>query len=330
VRYQDVEQHLEPYYQCTEAAVRRAGKLCQSVRGRPIDEAVSVLLLESVAPAAIEMALAVQEEIAHRIEEAEGVRRSQLERARYEAELARRRYLKVDPDNRLVANALEADWNDRLRRLDELQREHERQRAADRGLLSEEARGRILSLAKEFHRVWNDPRTAPIERKRIVALLIEDVTLVKADRIAIHVRFRGGKTTSLTIDKPKPIALIRKTLPEVVRAVDELLETCTDRQAAARLNELIRRAYHLKSRFERLRERGMLTGDELAKLLGVCTTTVHQWGRAGLLRRHLYGNNGRCLYEPITNVAVVKGSGGRYGGKPPSFIVAPSTGQGAI
>jgi len=75
--------------------VRRAGKLCQSVRGRPIDEAVSALLLESVAPAAIEMALAVQEEIAHRIEQAEDLRRSQLGRACYEAELARRRYLKV-------------------------------------------------------------------------------------------------------------------------------------------------------------------------------------------------------------------------------------------
>jgi hypothetical protein len=293
------------------------------------------------------MALAVQEEIAHRLEEAEGVRRSQLERARYEAELARRRYLKVDPDNRLVADALEADWNDRLRHLDALQREHERQRAADRGLLSEEARGRILSLAKQFHRVWNDPRTEPIERKRIVALLIEDVTLVKADRIAIHVRFRGGKTTSLTIDKPKPIALIRKTLPEVVRAVDELLETCTDRQVAARLNELghrnwkgqaftlkkvelVRRAYHLKSRFERLRERGMLTGDELARQLGVCTTTVHEWGRAGLLKRHLYGNNYRCLYEPIDNIVVVKGCGGRYGGKSPSFTIAPSPAQGAV
>jgi DNA invertase Pin-like site-specific DNA recombinase len=347
VRYQDVERHLEPYYQCTEALVRRAGKLCQSVRGRPIDEAVSALLLDSVAPAAIEMALAVQEEIAHRIEEAEGVRRSQLERARYEAELARRRYLKVDPDNRLVADALEADWNNRLRHLDALQREHERQRAADRGLLSEAARRRILSLAKEFRRVWNDPRTAPIERKRIVALLIEDVTLIKSDRIAIHVRFRGGKSTSLTIDKPKPIALIRKTLPEVVRAVDELLETCTDRQVAARLNEqsyrnwkgqaftlkkimLIRRAYHLKSRFERLRECGMLTGDELAKQLGVCTTTVHQWGRAGLLRRHLYGNNYRCLYEPVSDVVVIKGAGGRYGSRRPALIAAPSTGQGAI
>jgi hypothetical protein len=126
VRYEEVEGHLEPYYQCTEAAVRRAGKLCQSVRGRPIDEAISARLVESVAPAAIEVALAVQEEIAHRIEQAESFRRAQLERARYEAELARRRYLKVDPDNRLVADALEADWNDRLRQLDALQREHER------------------------------------------------------------------------------------------------------------------------------------------------------------------------------------------------------------
>jgi len=200
--------------------------------------------------------------------------------------------------------------------LDALQREHERQRAADQGLLSDEARGRILSLAKEFRRIWNDSHTAPIERKRMVALLIEDVTLTKADKVAIHVR------TSLTIDKPRPVALIRKTLPEVVCTVDELLETCTDRQVAARLNELgyrnwkgqtltvkkvtvIRMAYRLRSRFERLRGRGMLTGDELAKQLGVCTTTVHQWGRAGLLRRQLYGNNHRCLYEPIDDVVVI-------------------------
>ena len=347
MRYQEVEGRLEPYYQCTEAAVRRAGKLCQSVRGRPIDEAISALLLESVAPAAIEVALAVQEEIAGRIEQAETLRASQLERARYEAELARRRYLKVDPDNRLVADALEADWNERLRQLDALQREHERQRAADQGLLGEEARGRILALAKEFRHVWNDPRTAPIERKRMMALLIEDVTLVKADRVSIHVRFRGGKTRSLVIDKPKPIAQIRKTSPEVVQTVDELLETCTDRQVAARLNELgyrnwqgqsftfkkvivLRNAYHLKSRFERLRERGLRTGDELAKQLDVCPTTIHEWGRQGLLRRHLYGNNHRCLYEPVGEVLVTKGAGGRYGCRPPSLIAVSSTTQGAI
>ena len=199
----------------------------------------------------------------------------------------------------------------------------------------------------DFRRVWNDPRTTPIERKRMIALLIEDVTLAKAERIAIHVRFRGGKTMSLAVDRPKPMALIRKTLPEVVRTVDELLETCTDRQVAARLNErgyrnwrgqsftvkkvtVIRKAYRLRSRFDRLRGCGMLTADELATDLGVCTTTIHHWGRAGLLRRHLYGNNHRCLYEPINGAVVVKGAGGRHGGRSPSLITAPSTIQGAI
>ena len=338
VRYQEVDRHLEPYYLCTEEVVRRAGKLCQSIRGRPIDEAISTALLETVAPAAIEVALAVQEEIASRIEQADALRRAQLERARYEAELARRRYLKVDPDNRLVADALEADWNDRLRRLDALQQEHERQRAADQGLLSDKARQHIASLAHDFKRVWNDPRTVPLERKRMVALLIEDVTLTKGEDIVVQVRFRGGRTSALSVPRPVPIARIRKTRPEVVKAVDELLETCNDRQVAARLNEMgytnwkrqpftytkvtvIRMAYSLRSRFERLRARGMLTGDELAKQLGVCTTTIHDWGRAGYLRRHLYGNNHRCLYEPLGNVRLVRGKAGRKP-TPPTFIAA--------
>lgn len=224
-----------------------------------------------------------------------------------------------------------------------------RSATADRpeGLLSEAARERIRAVASDFARVWNDERVAPIERKRMVALLIEDVTLVKADRVSIHVRWRGGKTETIVIDKPVPIVRIRKTRPEVVQAVDGLLETCTDRQVAARLNELgyknwkgqsftfkkvslLRRAYQLKSRFERLRERGMLTGDELARQLGVCTTSIHDWGRAGLLRRHLYGNNHRCLYEPLGEVALIKGVGGRYGSRPPQFIAAQSSARGAI
>ena len=109
VRYQQVQGALSPYYQCTEASVRQAGKLCQSIRGSHIDEAIGALLLQTVAPTALNVALAVQEEIADRIRQADALRATQLEQARYEAELARRRYLKVDPDNRLVADALEAD-----------------------------------------------------------------------------------------------------------------------------------------------------------------------------------------------------------------------------
>ena len=348
VRYQEVEGRLQPYYLCAEEVVRRAAsKPCQSVRGRPVDEAISTLLLDTVAPAAIEVALAVQEEIAGRIEQADALRRAQLERARYEAEISRRRYLKVDPDNRLVADALEADWNEKLRRLDELAQTHERQRAADQGLLDDQARQRIGALARDFKRVWNDPRAAPLERKRMVALLIEDVTLLKGEDIAVHVHFRGGRTASLSVPRPVPIARIRKTRPEVVKAVDKLLETGTDRQVAARLNEMghtnwkgqpftytkvriIRSAYGLRGRFERLRERGMLTGEEVALQLGVSPTTVHQLGRLGVLKRHLYGNNHRCLYEPPGDVQFVRGTGGRYGSTPARLIAAQPSEQGAL
>jgi DNA invertase Pin-like site-specific DNA recombinase len=104
VRYQEVGGRLEPYYLCAEKAVRQGGRPCQSVRGSAIDVAIGALLLESVTPAAVETCLAVQDDIARRIREAKTLRQAQLERARYEAELARRRYCQVDPDHRLVAD----------------------------------------------------------------------------------------------------------------------------------------------------------------------------------------------------------------------------------
>jgi DNA invertase Pin-like site-specific DNA recombinase len=335
VRYQRVSSTIEPYYVCQEAAVRRADRSCQSIRGLAVDEAINALLLETVGPAAIEVALAVEDEIAGRIEQANAMRAKQLQRARYEAELARRRYMNVDPANRMVADALEADWNDHLRRLDALQLEHDRQRQTDQSLLGGETRIRIRALAKDFAVIWNDRRVEPIERKRILRLLIEDVTLIKADKVTIHVRFRGGTTTSLTIDKPRPMALVRKTQPEVVETISALLETYTDQEVAARLNALgytnwqgqaftarkvalVRTTYGLPSRFERLRSRGMLTGHELATQLQVSQTTIHQWGRQGLLQRQHYGHEHRCLYLPLGEVTIVKGAGGRNA-TPPSF-----------
>jgi len=348
VRYQKVTTTLEPYYVCHDTAAHQAGKPCQSIRGRAVDAAINSLLLETVAPAAIEVALAVEDEIAGRVEQANVMRLKQLERARYDAELARRRYMNVDPANRMVADAIEADWNSRLRKLDELQQEHDRQRKTDKGLLGEEARARIRALADDFSSVWNDSRVEPVERKRMLGLVIEDVTLVAKEQIAIHVRFRGGHTTSMSVDKPKPMAVIRKTRPEVVSKIDELLETCSDREVAAHLNELgyknwrgealshkkvitIRNAYQLKSRYERLREHGMLRANELAAQLGVSAKTIYSLGHNGLLRSHHYGNlHHHCLFEPVGNVILVKGKGGRYGSTPPKFTDTQCTGQAAI
>jgi len=348
VRYDAREGEQRPYYCCNEGTVRRAeSKMCQWVRGTDIDAAISALLLQTVAPAAIEVALAVQDEIAQRIEQAAALRQAQLQRCRYEAELARRRYVKVDPDNRLVADALEAEWNQRLRQLDALQREHERQQQSDQTLLDEPARKRVAELAQDFPRVWNDRRTNPIQRKKMLALMIEDVTLVSGAQVAVSIRWRGGKTQSITVDKPRPMALVRKTQPQVVQLIDELLQTCTDREVARRLNELghrnwrgdsftakkvrlVRITYGLKSRFQRLRERGMLTSGELARRFGVCPTTVNHLGRQGILKRHMYDSDHRYLYEPPGDVALVKGAGSRYGGRAPQLIPVPSTAQGAL
>ena len=342
VRYQKMRRSLAPYYVCQEEVIRRAGTTCQSIRGIDIDEAISQLLLQTVAPATLEVALAVQDEIAGRIEQADQLRRSQLERARYDAELSRRRYLKVDPDNRLVADTLEADWNERLRNLDALQQEHERQRKADEGLLNDEARAKIRALAADFPRVWADPRTASSERKRMLALLIEDITLFKAEHVTIQVRFRGGQTTTLTTDRPKPMALIRKTKPGVIQALDVLLDTCTDTQAAQRLNAAghrswqqqpftnktvayVRRHYGLKSCLERLLALGFRRGADIAKEIGVSETFIHTLGRAGLLPRRRYGGAVGCLYEPLDGITIIPGIAGRRARGPQVIKARTST-----
>jgi DNA invertase Pin-like site-specific DNA recombinase len=337
-RYQQDQKkdRLLPYYVCTEEAVRRAGKSCQSIRGRDVDAAVSELLVRTVAPAAIDVALVVQDEITGRIEQADSLRKQQLERARYEAELKRRRFHKCNPEHRLVADALEADWNDALRRLEALQQEHERQRQADQGLLNEDARASILALAEDFPRVWDDPRIEARERKRMLGLLIEDVTLLKGDNIAIHVRFRAGQTTSLSVEAPKSWPKMRKFKPEVIEQLDQLLETCNYQEAADRLNALgyrnwanqpftrekvhsIRYLHKLNSAFQRLRGRGWVFAKELAKRLDVSPSTIHEWGRTGLLARQYYGNR-RCLYEPVKSVKLRKG---RWGRLVPSFSRVP-------
>lgn len=333
---------LEPYYACAEASVRKAGKLCQYVRGVNIDAAVCALLQEVFTPAAIEVALAVQQELAERAQHIDELRQQQFERARYEAELAKRRYLKVDPDNRLVADTLEADWNEKLRLLNQLQQEQDQQRKTDSSLLPKDAASHIINLEKDFARIWSDPCIPALERKRIIAYLIEDVTLIKKEQITLHVRFKGGKTHTLSMPRPMPIAMLRKTRPEIVAVLDQLLDTGTDLAATAELNKRgyknwegkqlthekvrhIRQAYGLKSRFERLREQGFLTGDEMAEKFSVSTTTIHERGREGILRRQLYGNNKLFLYEPLPdNYVFVKRQCGRRSASPNLITVQPA------
>jgi hypothetical protein len=211
VRYHNRGTRPVPDYVCQKDGIEHGRPCCQSINGELLDKTISDLLVQTMTPMALDVALGVQQEIKARIEEVDRLRRKQVERARYEADLAQRRYLHVDPANRLVADSLEAEWNSKLRALNEAQEECDRLRRADHLAMDETQLERIAALATDFPRVWQNPETPDRDKKRMVRLLLEDVTLVKGDQLAVQVRFKGGATKSFTLPLPLGASLLRKT-----------------------------------------------------------------------------------------------------------------------
>jgi DNA invertase Pin-like site-specific DNA recombinase len=317
VRYHQRRGIEVPDYQCMGECIQDARSRCLGIPGQGVDTAISELLLATVTPLALEVALTVQTELEARAGEADALRASHVERARHDAELARRRYLAVDPDNRLVADTLEADWNDKLRVLQAAQDDYEHATAAARVALSDERKTRIRQLAADFPKLWSDPTTPQRERKRIARLLIDDVTLNKTDQIHLHVRFRGGQTTSLTTPIPPRAWHLRQTDPDTLARLDQLLDDHTDAEVAAQLNAdghrsgdskaftgrivlELRRSHGFPSHSERLRARGLLTIGEFADRLGVHPTTINAWRRAGLIDSHKANDKNIRLFDPPT------------------------------
>src|SRR2546428_2992909 len=170
----------------------------------------------------------VYEELHTQAEAARHLRAQQVERARYAAELAQWRLLRVDPENRLVADVLEADWNARLRELAQVQEEVERQHEAEQRQLSALEEQTIKELVEDFPRVWKDPRTSDRDRKRMVRFLLEDVTVLADEVITAHVRFKGGATETITV----AVSHGRRHPPQLIALIDQLLEDHTDAEVA--------------------------------------------------------------------------------------------------
>jgi hypothetical protein len=149
----------------------------------------------------------------------------------------------------------------------------------------------------------------------MVRLLIDDVTLDKADHIGIHVRFRGGQTTSLTVPIPPTAWQARQTNPDTLALLDRLLNDHTDAETAGLLNDAghrsgedkpftgrivleLRRNHRLPSHAQRLRAQGLLTLDEIAERLDVHPSTIKSWHRAGLVHARKANDKNERLYQP--------------------------------
>jgi DNA invertase Pin-like site-specific DNA recombinase len=325
VAYHKRRGHLYPDYICGHAASRYGEKQCRRISGRDLDLALGELLLAAISPLNLEVALAIEQEVETRIKEVDRLRRQVVQRAQEEADLARRRYLQVDPDNRLVADQLEADWNIKLRDLRSAQEEYERQQENEQRILRAEQRERIRALAADFPRVWNDPDLPYRDRKRMTRLLLEDVTLRKEEKVIAQVRFRGGALKSLEVPLPLPFYVLSRTRPEVVEAIDELLGDHEYREIVDLLNERgLRsgdgRAFNvhilgwickqsgLRSRRQRLRDKGMLTIKEMARKIQVTDLTIINWRREGRIIGYRSNYRTEYLYvEPTAEqIATLK------------------------
>ncbi len=313
VRYHSGPIGIVPTYVCQKNQVEYGGEKCQSIAGAALEKALSKLLLEIINPLALEVTVAVQEELKARAQEIINLQQKRLEELRYKAELAKRRFLRVDPDNRLVADALEADWNSSLRELNEAREELEKLSLEPSDSIDAKEMPEIQKIAADFAHLWEDKNLPNRERKRIVRLIIEDVVLLKNNRqLTAKIRFRGGATNELTVMPTPRFLETFRTKPKVVQEIDNLLENHSEIAIADILNDkgfvsgtgvrftpnmvsAIRRRHGLKDRYTRFREAGMLTLDEVVKELGVSDATIKEWRKKGLLQTH----RARCelLYE---------------------------------
>ena len=166
-----------PVYCCRADRNHGTGPLCQEVRALPVDDFVAGTVLEALAPDRIAIAVAAVGELQAEVRQLEqqwGLRR---ERARYEAERARRQYDAVEPENRLVARSLERAWEEKLRAVEAIEREYEQWRQEEPLVLSEADRAVLQGLGENLPKLWHAATTTAVERKRLLRFIVREVIL---------------------------------------------------------------------------------------------------------------------------------------------------------
>ena len=237
--------NVRPGYHCPgKSIVEGRGQYCLNVGGCQIDAAVADAFLTALQPAGMEAALIAAERLETSHDAALDQWRLEVERRRYEASLAERRYHAVDPDNRLVARGLEAQWELRLRELGQAEAELERrQRQKPRGLSDTERQG-LLALGRDVRQAWSAPTTTDRDRKELLRTLLEDVTVVveRAEyRARLAVRWRSDEITRLEVALPRSNPPTRRTDDETIDIIRRLAVHHADGVIAGILNRQGRR-----------------------------------------------------------------------------------------
>jgi DNA invertase Pin-like site-specific DNA recombinase len=287
---------IYPCYLCNR--LRRDGlarKDCVNFRSDLLDDAVAEEVLKALEPAQLELALAALEELEARDQTIGRQWQMRLERAEYEAALAERRYLEVDPSQRLVAATLERRWNAALLQWDELKKQAAQFRQQQARVATPEQKAKVLALAKDLPRLWHAPTTQAKDRKQMLRLLIKDITVEKSSvpkHLLAHIRWQGNACSDLTVQLPPSMADRMRYPAEVVDRVREMARQSPDAAIAERFRQegyssatgkpysttiirWIRFRYRIPS--PALRRPEELTVAQVAKHFGVRPGVVYYW-----------------------------------------------------
>jgi len=295
-----------PGYHCAgRNIVNGRGEYCLNIGGVQIDAAVAEAFLAALAPAGVEASLQAIEQLDADHETTLAQFRRDVERARYNAQRAERRYRAVDPENRLVARGLEAEWESSLQELKTAESELSDREHARPHSLTREERDKILALGKDLKRIWFAPTTSDRDRKELLRTLLEDVTLrVERDRYNAHLtlRWRGGLFSEVDVllphSQPSPI----RTADDTIDLLRRLAAHYPDTKIAGILNRQGRttatglpftanRVASLRTHWEipcfeakqQVQDGECMTIEKAARSLGLAPSTLHRWLNDGFI-----------------------------------------------
>ena len=269
-------------------------------------------VLKALQPAELELALAALHELEVRDQTIFRQWQMRLERAEYEAALAERRYQEVDPSQRLVAATLERRWNEALLRLEDLKKEAVEFQHQESHLATPEQKAKVLALARDLPRVWRAPSTRAKDRKRMLRLLIKDITVEKPTgqkQLLAHIRWQGGACTDLAISLPPNFADRVRYSSALVEQVRELARSLPDAQMAEQLNQegqlsalgkpftismikWIRYRYQIPT--AKLIHPQELTVQQVAERFGVSSNVVYYWIERGVIQARRVNSGMPC------------------------------------
>ena len=295
-----------PGYHCAgKDIVNGRGVYCFNLGGLAMDRAVAEAFLTAVTPAAVEATMLTLQQLQSHHDAALAQWRLEIERLRYEAERAERRYRTVDPENRLVARGLEAEWEKHLRDLAAAEAELHRREQQQPTSMGPAQLQRLRTLGADLREVWNAATTTDRDRKELLRTLLEEVMLdVKRAQGQAHLtlRWRGGAITTLNVPVPRFRPMGPRTDEDTLSLLRRLAALYPDEVIAGILNRQGRktamgerftahqvgslRRYRNIPRFQPPAEPpsgDLVTIRKAAQILGMNTSSIHRWLADGFI-----------------------------------------------